>query len=114
MNRTRAAAVSFLLSWIVAVPSDTTAQQRQAASQTPDLSGIWNRLDTGGGGTYHGIDLMFPNAQLLPEAEAKLPPDLDQGLDPNAPPPQLVRLANGAYLTPQAAAAGGPSPTAGR
>jgi hypothetical protein len=94
--------------------SDASAQQRQTAAQMPDLSGIWNRLDTGGGGTYHGIDLMFPKAELLPDAEAKLPPDLDQGLGPatDAPPP--VRLANGAYLTPQAAAAGGPAPTAGR
>jgi hypothetical protein len=102
-----------ILGVALAATSDAAAQQRQAP-QTPDLSGIWNRLDTGGGGTYHGIDLMFPKAQLLPEVEAKLPPDLDQGLGPaaNAAPP--VRLANGAYLTPQAAAAGGPSATAGR
>jgi hypothetical protein len=90
------------------------AQQRQTDPQTPDLSGVWNRLDTGGGGTYHGIDLMFPKAQLLPEIEAKLPPDLDQGLGPATDAAPTVRLANGAYLTPQAAAAGGPSPTAGR
>ena len=102
-----------ILGVALAAMSDAAAQQHQAP-QTPDLSGIWNRLDTGGGGTYHGIDLMFPKAQLLPEIEAKLPPDLDQGLGPaaNAAPP--VRLANGAYLTPQAAAAGGPSATAGR
>jgi hypothetical protein len=102
-----------ILGVALAATSDAAAQQHQAP-QMPDLSGIWNRLDTGGGGTYHGIDLMFPKAQLLPEIEAKLPPDLDQGLGPaaNAAPP--VRLANGAYLTPQAAAAGGPSATAGR
>jgi hypothetical protein len=94
--------------------SDAAAQQRQTPSQIPDLSGIWNRLDTEGGGTYHGIDLMFPKAQLLPEAEAKLPPDLDQGLGPGTAAAPPVRLANGAYLTPQAAAAGGPSATSGR
>jgi hypothetical protein len=90
------------------------AQQRPAPAALPDFSGLWNRLDTGGGGSYGGIDLLFPKAQLLPEAQAKLPPEQDQGLDPNAAAPPLVRLPNGAYLTPQAAAAGGPSPTAGR
>jgi hypothetical protein len=94
--------------------SDASAQQRQTASSMPDLSGVWNRLDTGGGGTYHGIDLMFPKAQLLPDVEAKLPPDPDQGLGPGTDAPPPVRLANGAYLTPQAAAAGGPSANAGR
>src|SRR5689334_9695101 len=85
----------------------------QQPPRLPDLSGMWNRLDTGGGGSYGGIDLLFPKAQLRAEAQAKLPPVQDQGLDPNASAPPLVRLANGAYLTPQAAAAGGPSPTAG-
>lgn len=103
-----------LLGVMLAATSDAVAQQQQAQQKTPDLSGIWNRLDTGGGGTYHGIDLMFPKAQLLPEIEAKLPPDLDQGLGPATNAAPLVRLANGAYLTPQAAAAGGPSATAGR
>jgi len=103
-----------ILGLAFAATTDLAAQQRQAAPQAPDLSGIWNRLDTGGGGTYHGIDLMFPKAQLLPEVEAKLPPDLDQGLGPATDAAQPVRLANGAYLTPQAAAAGGPSATAGR
>jgi hypothetical protein len=112
--------LSVLVALIVGVSAfagatrDAAAQQGQTAAQMPDLSGIWNRLDTGGGGTYHGIDLMFPKAQLLPEAEAKLPPDLDQGLGPATDAAPTVRLANGAYLTPQAAAAGGPSPTAGR
>lgn len=89
--------------------------QQPAASAIPNISGLWNRLDSGGGGTYHGIDLMFPVAQLLPNVAAKLPPDMDQGLDNAnaAPAPPPVRLANGAYLTPAAAAAGGPSPTAG-
>ena len=103
-----------LLGVMLAATSDAAAQQQQAQQKTPDLSGIWNRLDTGGGGTYHGIDLMFPKAQLLPEIEAKLPPDLDQGLGPATNAAPLVRLANGAYLTPPAAAAGGPSATAGR
>jgi hypothetical protein len=121
MKTTLAAAVAtsfakatVILGVALAAAGDAAAQQPQAASSTPDLSGIWNRLDTGGGGTYHGIDLMFPKAQLLPEAEAKLPPDLDQGLGPATVAAPPVRLANGAYLTPQAAAAGGPSPTAGR
>ena len=86
------------------------AQQPSANAGAPTLSGMWNRLDTAGGDSYEGIDAMFAKAQLLPASAARLPPEQPRGAD--APPP--VRLPNGAYLTPQAAAAGGPSPTAGR
>ena len=44
--------------------------QQPAASAIPNISGLWNRLDSGGGGTYHGIDLMFPVAPLLPNVAA--------------------------------------------
>jgi hypothetical protein len=108
----RRAALTMGIAVAVSLSAGVHAQQ-PATSPQPDLSGIWNRLDTGGGGSYGGIDLMFPQAQLLPEAAAKLPPPQDQGLGPAADAPP-VRLANGAYLTPQVAAAGGPSPTAGR
>ena len=109
-----AVTLGLTLAMIAAHAAGVHGQQRQETATLPDFSGLWNRLDTGGGGSYGGIDLMFPKAQLLPEAQAKLPPEQDQGLDPNAAAPALVRLANGAYLTPQAAAAGGPSPMAGR
>ena len=92
----------------------SVAQAQSTSPSTPGLSALWNRLDTEGGGSYGGIDTLFPRAQLLPEAQAKLPPEQDQGLVRGAPAPPLVRLPNGAYLTPQVAAAGGPSPTAGR
>ena len=91
-----------------------TAQQQSAVAPGPDLSGIWNRLDNAGGGSYAGIDRLFPRAQLRPETAAKLPPPVDQGLDASSPQPLFVRAANGAFLTPAAAAAGGPSATAGR
>ena len=91
-----------------------TAQQQSAVAPGPDLSGIWNRLDNAGGGSYAGIDRLFPRAQLRPEAAAKLPPPVDQGLDASSPQPLFVRAANGALLPPAAAAAGGPSATAGR
>ena len=90
------------------------AQQPSTPAPQPDISGVWNRLDTGGGGSYAGITLMFPDAKLLPDAAAKLPPPQDQGIGPQAGTTPIVRLPNGAYLTPAAAAAGGPSPTAGR
>lgn len=90
------------------------AQQQSAVAPGPELSGIWNRLDNAGGGSYAGIDRLFPRAQLRPEAAAKLPPPVDQGLDASSPQPLFVRAANGAFLTPAAAAAGGPSATAGR
>ncbi len=88
--------------------------QQPAAPMIPNISGLWNRLDTEGGGSYGGIDELFPKAQLLPEAAAKLPPPQDQGLGTaGTVTPPVVRLPNGAYLTPAVAAAGGPSPTAG-
>jgi hypothetical protein len=89
------------------------AQQPPASSPQPDISGVWNRLDTGGGGSYAGITMMFPDATLFPDVAAKLPPPQDQGIGPGAGTAPIVRLPNGAYLTPAAAAAGGPSPTAG-
>ena len=49
----------------------------------------------------------FREAQLRTEAAAKLPPPVDQGLDASSPPPLFVRAANGAFLTPAAAATGG-------
>ena len=94
--------------------SGAAAQQQASTARRPDLSGIWNRLDTGGGGSYAGIDRAFPKAQLRADVAAKLPPPVDQGLDASSPPPLFVRAANGAFLTPAAAATGGPSPTAGR
>ena len=53
--------------------------QQPAVTAIPNISGLWNRLDPQGGGSYGGIDLLFPRAQLLPEAAAKLPPEQDQG-----------------------------------
>ena len=92
----------------------TTALSAQQPAANRDLSGVWNRLDSGGGGSYAGITAQFPPAQLLPAAAARVPPVEDQGFGPQAGTTPLVRLPNGAYLTPAAAAAGGPSPTAGR
>ena len=48
-----------------------------------DISGVWNRLDTEGGGSYTGISDAFLRAQLRPEFAAKLPPPPP----PDAPPP---------------------------
>jgi hypothetical protein len=87
---------------------------QQAQPRRPEFSGIWNRLDTGGGGSYAGITAQFPTAQLLPAAAARLPPVEDQGFGAQAGSTPLVRLPSGVYLTPAAAAAGGPGPTAGR
>jgi len=104
-----------LLAGLIATLGIGAAAQQPAPPAIPNISGLWNRLDTQGGGSYGGIDQLFPKAQLLPEAAAKLPPEQDQGLgnDPNVVTPPVVRLPNGAYLTPAVAAAGGPSPTAG-
>lgn len=95
---------------LVAGLAGAAQAQQTGGAPVPNISGLWNRLDTVGGDSYEGIDDTFPKAQLLPAAQAKLPPPQPRGAD--APPP--VRLPNGAYLTPAAAAAGGPSATAGR
>jgi hypothetical protein len=88
--------------------------QQPAARQRPDFSGVWTRLDSGGGGSYAGITAGFPQAQLLPAAAARLPPVEDQGFGAQGGTTPLVRLPNGVYLTPAAAAAGGPGANAGR
>jgi len=44
------------------------------AQQVPDLEGGWTRLDTAGGGSYGGVDALFPRAVLTPEAAARIPP----------------------------------------
>lgn len=90
------------------------AQQAPSPVPSVDLSGIWNRLDTGGGGSYGGITAQFPAAQLTPDFAARLPPVEDQGFGPQAADTKFVRLPNGVFLTPAAAAAGGPSETSGR
>ena len=89
------------------------AQQRpQISSAMSNISGLWNRLDLQGGGSYHGVDMEFPTAQLLPGIAAKLPPEMDQGLGATSEVP-LIKAPNGGYYTPAVALAGGPSPTAG-
>ena len=90
------------------------AQQGESGAAPIDISGIWNRLDTGGGGSYAGITAQFPAAQLQPAYAARLPPVEDQGFGPQSADTKFVRLPNGVFLTPAAAAAGGPSETAGR
>jgi hypothetical protein len=105
--------IAYVIALMMTLGIGASAQQ-PAASAIPNISGLWNRLDTEGGGSYGGIDLLFPKAELLPEAAAKLPPEQDQGPgNAGTVTPPLVRLPNGTYLTPAVAAAGGPSPTAG-
>ncbi len=43
-------------------------------AQVPDLEGGWTRLDLAGGGSYGGIDDLFPRAVLTPQALAQMPP----------------------------------------
>ena len=67
------------------------AQQPSAAAGAPTLSGMWNRLDTAGGDSYEGIDAMFAKAQLLPAAEARLPPEQPRGRECTAAGPVAER-----------------------
>jgi hypothetical protein len=82
------------------------AQQPAAqppAAPLPDISGIWNRLDTVGGHSYTGISDAFPTAQLHAEYAAKLPPPPR----PDAPPPAYDIRAQ-ADPAPRCAVGGGP------
>ena len=81
------------------------AQQPAAppATPLPDLSGIWNRLDTVGGHSYGGISDAFPTAQLHPEYAARLPPPPP----PDAPPPAYDIRAQ-IDAAPRCAVGGGP------
>jgi hypothetical protein len=51
----------------------------------PDISGIWNRLDTIGSGSWSALSLAFKNAELQPEYAARLPPPQYAGV--GTPPP---------------------------
>jgi hypothetical protein len=91
---------------ILLVATGTRARQDSSSSNIPDLEGGWLRLDTGGGGSYHGIDLMFPKAELTPQYAKLLPPEMDEGLNGNAaatPPHQ----AGQAYVVYQPGVRGG-------
>ncbi|MEO8071039.1 MAG: hypothetical protein ABI652_06530 [Acidobacteriota bacterium] len=79
------------------------APQSPAAPQTVDLSGIWNRLDTVGGGSYGGISANFPQAELKPEYAALLPALLFDD-SPPAPPPGAPHAPGVPYLTTDALA----------
>ena len=69
----------------------------------PDISGVWNRLDTVGGHSYDGISSAFPRAELHPEFAAKLPAPRP----PDAPPPAYdIRAQNDP--APRCAVGGGP------
>lgn len=87
--------------------------QNALGAATPDLEGGWLRLDTGGGGSYHGIDLMFPKAQLTPEYAKRLPPEMDEGLGPNTAPAGPAHQAGQAYVVRQPGAGRGPGGGAG-
>ncbi len=67
----------------------TLAAQQPAAPDPlaglPDISGVWNRLDQFGARSYDEVSANFPQAELLPEAAAKLPPKQFEGF--GAPPP---------------------------
>ena len=75
--------------------------QQAAVPAGPDLEGGWLRLDTEGSGSYHGIDLKFPRAQLTPEAAKLLPPEMDEGLGPNTAPAGQPHAVGEAYIVRQ-------------
>jgi hypothetical protein len=96
---------------VIVIGALTYAQQGAtppaAASQIPDISGIWTRLDLSGGGSYGGVSAQFPRAQLLPAAAAKVPkPVAEEDLNGIATTIPVNSAPTGkAYLTPDAAVA---------
>jgi hypothetical protein len=94
-----------------ALSTATLAAQQPAAPDPlaglPDISGIWNRLDTEGGQSYDGIE--FPEAQLHPEFAAKLRPPVYEGLGAPPPgPPPAYDIRAQENPTPRCAVGGGP------
>lgn len=77
------------------------AQLAASGSGTPDLEGGWLRLDTQQSGSYHGIDLKFPRAELLPDIAKKLPPEMDEGLGPNTAPAGKPHAVGEPYIVKQ-------------
>ena len=75
------------------------------AEQHPDISGIWNRLDTAGAESYALIGLTFPLAQLQPEYAAKVAaqPLVGPGPNPFVPfdrqprPPTRCAIGGGGF-----------------
>ena len=95
----------YVVAALVLSTAGLIGQQPAAPSHEglPDISGVWNRLDTVGGHSYGGVSATFPTAQLLPEAAAKLPPPPP----PEAPPPAYdIRAQNDP--APRCAVGGGP------
>ncbi len=86
---------------VVGLSVGLLAQQPAAPAPAPapaapavphqDISGIWNRLDTAGAGSYTGLGATFPIAQLTPEFAAKLPAPQPQAFNGiGTPPPGWV------------------------
>src|SRR5262245_52767320 len=100
--------ISVVLAWSTGF---VVAQQPSASLSTdlhPDISGIWNRIDTAGAGSWGGLASTYPAAQLLPEYAAKLPAEAFQGL--GTPPPGWkppVYDINNQAPTPTRCAVGG-------
>src|SRR5688572_3336572 len=73
-----------------AQPAQTTPAPppRLPAEAHPDISGIWNRVDTVGAGSWGGLAATFPRAELTPDYAAKLPPEQFVGV--GTPPAGFV------------------------
>ncbi len=61
------------------------ARPAAPAQPLPDISGIWTRVDTLGGGNYDGITALMPQAKLQPEFAARLRPQQFEGFGPVPP-----------------------------
>lgn len=92
MMRTRcASALLAMISMVLFLAADVSAQQGPPATPAAPvsaglldaLSGIWNRIDPTGSGSYDAI--YFPEPEMRPEYTAKLPKDDYDGFGP--PPP---------------------------
>jgi hypothetical protein len=100
--------------------TDVSAQQAPPAGPAPvpaellnALSGIWNRIDPTGSGSYDAI--YFPEPEMRPEYVAKLPKDDYDGFGPPPPGWKLPEYNIAAQATGPArcAVGGGPAGAGG-
>lgn len=103
------AMLPFAVTVVLSTPILAQQPAPPSPADLPNISGVWNRLDTFGARSYDEVTASFPQAQLLPEAAAKLPPQQFEGFGappPGPPPVYDIRAQNNP--TPRCAVGGGP------
>jgi hypothetical protein len=90
-----------------------SAQSAPARVPVPDISGIWNTIDTATGGRYDAFEVSFPKPRLRPEFVGKPRRIRLEDPEPGQAPP-AYDIRGEAQAAPRCAVGGGPGTGAGR